>query len=862
MTRAADLEKLSVLIVCEERDDRKTLFDTLDGLGPGAIYTARDIVQAREFLSQIQIGLLVLELGFDSASVDALLEEYLSSPDGRIMAVMPGPERETGWSWEFLPPRVRECVASPVDPAEVAFRLRRLLADPGMAVVESDGEADELELLLDGTGDDFVLSDPKTGQILAVNQGFLERAGGDAAAWIGQDLSMIGLLEDDAARQRRWRRLTSNGEVSFRCQRRDGDGVRQPVLVRRTLGMFRGELAYLTVLRDIAGEVALSQAIRRTGSLFAADAPEQAADRIVDLVLGLFDFDYIMAGVIDDDDIVVIAAHARGESGALLSDPERHLPYRELLRGEPVLAFSEASSVLGGDPFLAAERISGYIGMPIMGSDGHVTGVVIGARRGAIAGGQEAAAVFQTIAGLLGMQREIRELRHDRTAQGLHDVLTGLPNRLLFNDRLDFALSEARRAGEMVALMFVDLDRFKNINDSLGHSVGDQVLTGVASRLIESVRASDTVARYAGDEFTIVMRHVVQKDDVMRIAQKVNRVLAEPLQIEGQNELQITASIGVSFFPDDGQNAEQLLRHADLAMYGAKGMGRNTFQHFVEQPNESDQQKLQLEASLRRAEANGELRIFYQPQVATDSEDIVGMEALIRWEHPELGLISPGFFIPLAEETGLIVPMGEWLLRRAVAETRAWHDRFGLPLVLGVNLSPLQLKQPNLVAMVQEALEAAELEPRFLDLEVTESISIKSISGLRERLEDLRNVGCSISIDDFGTGQSSLDYLKRFPADRIKIDQSFVRNIGVDPDDEAIVRATISMAHSLKLGVIAEGVEGEDHLDFLRRNDCDECQGFLFCRPLPADSFTRLLLEREALTAGEDAFQDVDAEAS
>jgi EAL domain-containing protein (putative c-di-GMP-specific phosphodiesterase class I) len=330
-----------------------------------------------------------------------------------------------------------------------------------------------------------------------------------------------------------------------------------------------------------------------------------------------------------------------------------------------------------------------------------------------------------------------------------------------------------------------------------------------------------------------------------------------PLTLADGGELHITASIGVSFYPDDAANAERLLKHADVAMYSAKGMGRNNFQTYVAVPEESHQQRLALESKLRVAEKNGELRVYYQPQVATESEDISGMEALIRWEHPELGMISPGFFIPLAEENGLIVPIGEWVLRTACADARRWQDRFALNLRVSVNLSALQLRQQNLVEVVAGVLHDTGLEANLLDLEVTESINVKDIPNLLETLQGLRELGCHIAIDDFGTGQSSLDYIKRFPADRIKIDQTFVRNIGVDPDDEAIVRATIGMAHNLGRHVVAEGVEIEQHLDFLRAEGCEELQGYLFCRPLPAASFENLLTERErvfqAAPAGETA---------
>jgi EAL domain-containing protein (putative c-di-GMP-specific phosphodiesterase class I) len=303
----------------------------------------------------------------------------------------------------------------------------------------------------------------------------------------------------------------------------------------------------------------------------------------------------------------------------------------------------------------------------------------------------------------------------------------------------------------------------------------------------------------------------------------------------------------VSFFPDHAGDAQTLLKHADEAMYAAKRLGRNKFQMYEVSPDYAREHGMALKTRLRHAEDNGELRVVYQPQVNAESEDVVGMEALVRWDHPELGLISPAVFIPLAEESGLIVSIGEWVMRTACRQAREWEQRYGLRLRLGVNLSAIQLMDPDLLERVTAVLRETGLDPTLLEMEVTESVSIKSAPNLVENLNAMHRLGCHIAIDDFGTGAASLDYLRRLPADRIKIDQSFVRNIGVDPDDEAIVRATIDMAHRLKRAVVAEGVETEQHMEFLREHGCDELQGYLFCRPLPPATFDKLLAERQRL---------------
>ncbi|TAL71515.1 MAG: EAL domain-containing protein [Rhodanobacter sp.] len=516
-----------------------------------------------------------------------------------------------------------------------------------------------------------------------------------------------------------------------------------------------------------------------------------------------------------------------------------------VLAGETILWRNQARQRAPDDPLLPQLELAGLVGLPLLDERREVLGAVLaGARRGfddmAIAEPLLRCAALRFAHGL-----ELARTREQGRAEGLLDALTGLPNRLLFADRLETILREAVRNGECFAVLFVDLDHFKAVNDNHGHAAGDQVLQEVTRRLRGSVRASDTVARYAGDEFTVVLRHIVKNDDVQRVVEKILQAVGEPLQLDSGVRVATGVSIGVSFFPDDAPDADTLIKHADEAMYAAKHQGRNTFRVYEVSPEYAREHGMALRSRLRHALGNGELRVVYQPQVETQSEDIMGMEALVRWEHPELGLISPAVFVPLAEETGLIVPIGEWVLRTACRQAQEWEARYALRLRIGVNLSAVQLMEPKLPATVFRALQETGLDPTLLELEVTESISIKAAPNLVENLQALHRLGCRIAIDDFGTGAASLDYLRKLPADRIKVDQSFVRNIGVDPDDEAIVRATIEMAHRLNRAVVAEGVETEQHLAFLREQGCDELQGYLFSRPLAVAAFERLLAERQ-----------------
>jgi diguanylate cyclase (GGDEF)-like protein/PAS domain S-box-containing protein len=442
-------------------------------------------------------------------------------------------------------------------------------------------------------------------------------------------------------------------------------------------------------------------------------------------------------------------------------------------------------------------------------------------------------AIFSDITERKEAERRIQYMAH-------YDMLTGLPNRALLHDRLFQYLNHASRSGKRVALLFLDLDRFKTINDSLGHTAGDLLLQSVAERLKSCLRAEDTVARLGGDEFVVVLPDIQEIEYAAVVAGKILERVAQPHAVGGV-ELSTTASIGISIYPHDGVDKETLVKNADVAMYKSKEAGRNNYLFFAEEMNASAVERLALENSLRRALERREFILHFQPQVHSGTGRIVGVEALLRWRHPELGLLMPEQFIPLAEESGLLVEIGEWVLREACEKNRAWQDAGLAAVPVAVNLSALQFRQANLPGIVASALEQSGLQPKYLELELTESSIIQNAEAATNTLRQLKAMGVRLSIDDFGTGYSNLAYLKRYPIDKIKVDQSFVRGMTTDPDDAAIVRAIISMAKSLKLKVIAEGVETREHADFLSANQCDEAQGFHFSNPLPEGEFRNIL---------------------
>jgi diguanylate cyclase (GGDEF)-like protein/PAS domain S-box-containing protein len=424
--------------------------------------------------------------------------------------------------------------------------------------------------------------------------------------------------------------------------------------------------------------------------------------------------------------------------------------------------------------------------------------------------------------------------------QAYHDLLTGLPNRLLLRDRLSVAMAHAQRRRHHLALMFLDLDHFKLINDTLGHSAGDRLLQDLAQRLSGCVRQDDTVARVGGDEFTLLFPGLGRGLDAVRMAQKILKSIAQPFFLDGQ-ELHVTASVGIAIYPEDGKDAEGLMSNADGAMYRAKDLGRNNYQLWTSGMNSRALERMALEGRLRRALERDEFVVHYQPIVDLATGAIVGMEALLRWQHPERGLVGPDTFIPVAEDSRLIIPIGEWVLGEACRQLRRWRDQGFNRLRIAVNLSARQFQQQDLAKTVEAALLASDLPPQSLELEITESVAMHSAEWTAGVLRVLQRMGVRISIDDFGTGQSSLSYLKHFPLTTLKIDRAFVKDIRVNPDGEAIVNAVIALAHVLKLRVVAEGVETAEQIAFLREVGCEEIQGYFYSRPLPADQLRGVL---------------------
>ena len=585
---------------------------------------------------------------------------------------------------------------------------------------------------------------------------------------------------------------------------------------------------------------------------FASSDVEDVLSRAVELVTVALKADFCNVLELDESAKQLLIKAASGWPNEIMM--RRTVPIRPggrlefvLSRREPLIIEDLAKDERSADSSLVRVGARSGIQVPISGTAG-TFGILSAHARAERHFGQDDANFLQSVANILAVaiERRSAEERLERLAQ--FDSLTGLPNRHLFHDRLLKTVAHARRSGEPMAVLFIDLDHFKLVNDTQGHSAGDKLLKEAAARLSQCVRSGDTVGRFGGDEFGAIVSELGKPGDAGVVAQKVLDALAQPFKLDAYDTY-VSASIGITLFPADGDNPEALVMNADTAMYRAKEQGRNTYQYFTREMNERALARVQMEAALRRAIDHKEFLLHYQPKVDLQSRLICGFEALLRWRHPdpEKGLVLPGEFVSVLEDTGLIVPVGEWVLREVCGQIQAWQ-REGLAVKpVTVNVSARQFQQKDFESIVRHILREAGIDPSLLQFELTESLLMSDPEGAARTLRGLKDSGVKISVDDFGTGYSSLAYLKRFPIDALKIDYSFVRDITTDPEDAMITLAIIGLAHSLKLKVVAEGVETQEQLELLAANGCDEIQGHLFSVPDTAEKCAKMLKENRSL---------------
>ncbi len=686
----------------------------------------------------------------------------------------------------------------------------------GIAVDIDDYKATDERLLLQvaalqAAANSIVITDNQ-GIILWTNQAFSQLTGYSSNEVLGKNLRLLKSGEHDSAFYTNlWATITSgrtwHGELTNR--RKDGSLYTEEMTITPLHIGTGGITHYVAIKQDVTSRRIAEDKLRR--------AEEKYRSIFEDAVVGIFqttpdgrpvNVNRALARMHGYESPEQLLAEVSNVGSQLFADPNAHQELSRLLEKDRALHSVEMESQTkdGGKKWLSANLRA------VSDGEGNVV-----LHEGTV----------EDITARKAAEERVQFLAY-------YDGLTELPNRTLLRDRIAVALPGARRHHEKVALLYLDLDRFKNINDSLGHSIGDQLLKEVAERLKRWTREQDTVARLGGDEFLVLVTAVNQIADAVAVAHRIVNSMAAEFVIHG-HVINVTCSLGISIFPDDGEEAEALLKNADLAMYKAKEGGRNNLQLFTQEMNVQAVERMNLERSLRLAVERKEFFLTYQPQAELATGKITGCEALIRWRHPEMGLVLPNKFIPVAESSGLIRPIGEWVLKTACAQVRQWQDE-GLPTVpVAVNVSAVQFRQKGFLRFVKTVLRETGLAPQYLELELTESLLLSDTDGTLLMLQQLKGMGLKLSIDDFGTGYSSLSYLRQFPVYKLKIDRSFVRDIVVDPDDAVITGTIVSMAKSLGLKVLAEGVENEDQISFLRAHQCDEIQGYYFSQPLSAN---------------------------
>jgi diguanylate cyclase (GGDEF)-like protein/PAS domain S-box-containing protein len=802
------------------------MFDS-SGLWPDGYVPPADVLPADRHVELLHAGGRLWELSVTRRSVP-----YHGQPSA--MAVLAGGLVGTFALWAAL--RVFGTRYSRA--AELAQRLSRQAR-------ESEAR---LRNVIDSTVDGIITIDAR-GHITSVNAAALQMFGYAESDMLGRNVSMLMPMPDSRQHDGYLRRYLETGKGTVFGAGREVTGMRSdgslfPIDLGVNEMQLDGERHFVGMLRDVSE--------RRSAELAYEETQRQ-----------LRRTDALRRSIYDSAPFSILATDLRGVIQAMNPAAEMLLGYSpdELVGRQTPELFHDPQELT-----LRAAQLSAEFGELVQPN---FEALVARARRGrpderewtyVRKDGRRVPVILvvNTMAndsgepvGYMGIAYDVTErkraeehIRH----MAHHDALTALPNRALLQERLGAALVRAKREGDCMALMFIDLDRFKNINDSLGHHVGDSILKIVAERLRSAVRASDTVARMGGDEFVVLLPKVAQVEDCELVARKVISALGEPMQV-GTYELRVTPSIGLATFPQAGDDPVTLMRAADAAMYHAKAQGRNSVRMYDESMTRDSAERLRMENDLHQALERDELRVLYQPQFEVATGRLVGAEALLRWRRPVHGLVSPADFIPLAEDTGLIVDIGAWVLREACRQSCAWEERTGVALRVAVNLSPRQLEAEHLADDISQALQACGLPPQRLELEITESAIVRDTLSTADVLSRLRALGITIAIDDFGVGYSSMSYLRELPVDKFKIDRAFLSAVPSSASDTRLAAALIAMAHTLQVGLVAEGVETREQLDFLRAHGCHEAQGYYLGRPVEPQEFEALIRTQQAAPA-------------
>ena len=846
----------NILIACDSKKDRLSFFNYFDGQQVSQIFTATDMPQVMEILSsEEQVHVLVIEISPRWLKGKSQIEMIHAKQLGiKIIGVFAQTIQVDSQAYQTIDAWIDDSYFSPISENELTARMGLDIKK----ISQHDVAKTKIVQLDTLTNHVFPVSvspqflfDVSDGSISHVNESLLDLMGCQANDVVGGGYEGLAENHNRISTNQINSLLNERGSASMDFALKVDHPVKSKQFVNLNLQSLYldGRPYYLGCLRDISQSVFYSQFVKKLKDFQSVDFDgSHITNDMEDLVQWTgVDFLFATQKSVTRAYDEVVWDFSKDNMSELFVKSKHEFIGRKLQEVHSLEVEHGAYKQIPGDEFVKFYSVNSLmVYRCVVDKD---TDIMV------VAGGSQlkldwepTTLLFSELADHFAKYMAFKALKASHESESRYDVLTGLINRRYIVKTIEKTMLDPAQQDDFKALVFLDLDRFKVINDSLGHDVGDSVLISVSNVLNRYVGKHGVAARYAGDEFLIWFNQVESANDVKEIANQILEAVAHPIALDNGSELKITVSMGISYFPQHARTVGHLIKHADTALYDAKLKGKNRFSEYTpSQEGESAKQLEEMEKNLSYAIDNNQLDVFFQPKMVAKTEDIMGFEALVRWEHPELGLISPGLFIPLAEQTGLIHKIGYLVLHKSCQMLKQWQDQFGLMLNMSVNLSPLQLSDDKLMDRIKQVIKNTKIHPKYLDFEITESEKFENVSDALKMMRKIVDAGCTLSIDDFGTGHSTLEYIRKIPAKTLKIDQTFVKNIGLSPDDEAILDATIDIAKRVGHKIVAEGVETEEQRRYLAAKDCEYFQGFLFCRPLPAADITEILKQRAAL---------------
>ncbi len=838
--------KKNILIACSNKQDRLKFFNFFDGLQADKIFTASDLNQMHELLRSKETDIAILAVEVSSHWIKSMTQlEQLKADFPRlgIVGLVSTDIRFELPEYQKINKLVTKLVYSPLNNNQLVGTAELLLPE-----AEQEGFV-ELDLYLNGpfqaSSQPILLARAKSHEVIQVNEVFLRQFNVYKNQIIGSQWHTLLATEQQQKVESYQAKLSETGRLEI-LSGIELDNQIQPMKLCVFYLSFDGEPYYLVEFHNQADHVFQQKFLYFLDKISAIDFVSERSDELLKNMVKWSEFEFCFMlsqsrhNVFDQ----IVFDYSEGNQARHFIASKHDFIFRKL-NSRKILALKEqALKQIPSDEFVTMNDVEALMVFNCRVNKQHEAVLVAGGSR-VYQKWSPLKLLFSKLVEHYRAGMAFKMLQHSHESESQYDVLTNLLNRRYILKFIEQSIQQAAKDKHMLAVMFLDLDRFKVINDSLGHDVGDQVLVNVAHILRDSVQEFGVAARYAGDEFLVLINRHVDLKNIKTIANNILQAVAEPIILADGSEIKLTISLGIALYPEHGHMVSSLIKHADVALYDAKLNGKNQYSIYrSELDGEQAKQSEEMVRNLENAIESNEIEVYYQPKIDAKSEDIVGFEALVRWQHPDLGIISPGLFIPVAEQSGLIHKIGLLVIEIACRSLHKWQVQFEMPLTMSVNLSPIQLNDNRLTERISHIIKETQVQPKFLDFEITESEKFKSVKDALVMFKRIVDLGCTLSIDDFGTGHSTLDYLRKIPAKTLKIDQVFVKNIGLSPDDEAILDATIDMAKRVGHHIVAEGVETEAQRQYLTQKGCDYFQGYLFCRPVTAKHIERILTQR------------------